>query len=146
MNAKEKARPTAATVEQAMAETAKQAISCCNNITNKFETQCQIMGCIPIGADRPVTAKQLAELCSVQNERQITKRIEALRRAGVPVCASCDPANPGYFRAASPGELALYLHGLRGRMKEITATHNALERALNEWVGQVTMWGDDADG
>lgn len=100
---------------------------------------------IPTGADHPVTAKRLAELYGVQNERQITRSIEALRRVGVPVCASCDPANPGYYRAQSAAELALYLHGLRGRMKEITHTYNALERALNEWVGQETMWGGDTD-
>ena len=145
MSTKEKA-PSAATLEAAGVGKNKETIPYHHDNTNGNRAQGQILDCLPVGADQPVTARQLAELCGHDDQRKISRQIEHLRRAGVPICASCDPVNPGYFRAETPAELALYLHGLRGRMKEITATHNALERALNEWVGQATMWGDEANG
>ena len=96
---------------------------------------------IPTGADHPVTAKDVAAMCGHSDQRKVSRQIEHLRRAGVPICASCDPANPGYYRAQSAAELALYLHGLRGRMKELTHTYNALERVLCEWEGQGQIAG-----
>ena len=139
MSAKEKAPTGAAT--SAGAETADNMFPCAQSITGDSKRQGQILNCLPVGADRPVTAKDVAAMCGHSDQRKVSRQIEHLRRSGVPVCASCDPANPGYYRAATPGELALYLHGLRGRMREITATHNALERVLCEWEGQGRIEG-----
>lgn len=101
---------------------------------------------IPTGADHPVTAKRLAELCGTQNERQITRNIEALRRAGIPVCASTNAERPGYFRAENPAELALYLKNLNNRLREIGKTRRALNVVLDGWMGQGNFFnGGDTD-
>ena len=141
MSTKENAPDSAATLTGAREETAGQAIPHHYDSTDCNRGQGQILDCLPVGADSTITAKQLAELCGHNDQRKVSRQIEHLRRAGVPVCASCDPVNPGYFRAETPAELALYLHGLRGRMKEITHTYNALERVLCEWEGQGRIEG-----
>ena len=147
MNEKRKAPGSVGALSGAAeGETADNMFPCVQFITGNSKWQGQILDCLPIGADSPITAARMAELCGHNDQRKVSRQIEHLRRSGVPVCASCDPANPGYYRAQSAAELALYLHGLRGRMKEITRTYNSLESALNEWVGQATMWGDEANG
>ena len=61
--------------------------------------------------------------------REITQRIEAERRNGKPICASCGrPA--GYFLAADAAELETFCNQLKGRAIEIFKTRQALLKLL----------------
>lgn len=68
------------------------------------------------------------------SKRDITQRIEAERRAGKPICASC--GNPaGYYLAADAEELRDFCRQLKGRGIEIFKTRQALLKQLQEMEG-----------
>lgn len=96
------------------------------------------------GADNALTGEFLAGLFDC-NPREISQRIERERRDGSPICASCDPARPGYFLASDPGELALYLASLDRRLRNISATRRHLQDTFDRMTGQTVIdwrWED----
>lgn len=96
------------------------------------------------GAENALTGEMLASLFDC-NPREVSQRIERERRDGAPICASCDPARPGYFLAADPGELALYLASLDRRLRNISATRRHLQDTLDRMTGQTVVdwrWED----
>lgn len=97
-----------------------------------------------MGADNAMTGEVLASLFDC-NPREISQRVERERRDGVPICASCDPARPGYFLASDPGELALYLASLDRRLRNISATRRHLQDTFDRMTGQTVIdwrWED----
>lgn len=96
---------------------------------------------LPVGRENALTARELAELVGLPSIRKVSKAIEQLRREGVPVCASCNPAKPGYFVADGPAELNLYIKSLRRRIREVSATAGCLSDALSEMIGQEKIVG-----
>ncbi len=79
------------------------------------------------GRDNPTTGR---ELCSITGltQRDITTLIEAERKAGIPICASCDGGNPGYYMARDTDELERYIDSLKRRIRQMSRTCSALER------------------
>lgn len=96
-----------------------------------------------MGADNAMTGEVLASLFDC-NPREVSQAIERERRDGVPICASCDPARPGYFLASDPGELALYLASLDRRLRNIAVTRRHLHDTLTRMAGQMEIdWGEE---
>ena len=77
------------------------------------------------GRENAITGRELARFlqCSM---RDISKSIERERRAGVPIIASCDPENPGYYLAETAEELQAYCRKLDARAYKIYATSSIL--------------------
>ena len=86
------------------------------------------------GKDNALTAGKLADLLGC-SPRDISRAVEALRRRGVPICASCHEPH-GYFLAANPKELQEYITSLDGRIKEVRTTRAACMDALEQMHGQ----------
>lgn len=100
----------------------------------------RICDILPVGKARAVTGESLAEMLGC-SPRDISQAVEKARKAGAPVCASCDSARPGYFLAEFPDELALYLSSLDRRLRQIRKTREALQRTLDTMSGQGSLWG-----
>ena len=96
------------------------------------------------GAANALPGRELQRLLGLRSLRDVSALIERARRAGVPVCASCDGKNPGYYLPASTDELEHYLKSLRGRCREVTRTLAALEAVRDGWTGQMRL--DDREG
>lgn len=96
-----------------------------------------------VGCENALTGEFLAGLFDC-NLREVSQAIERERRDGVPICASCDPARPGYFLASDPGELALYLASLDRRLRNIAVTRRHLHDTLTRMAGQMEIdWGEE---
>ncbi|MBR2520777.1 MAG: hypothetical protein IKE62_01170 [Oscillospiraceae bacterium] len=92
------------------------------------------------GRQRALSARELTQILGMQNLRDVSSRVEAERLKGIPICASCDSTNPGYYLAADQQELAEYLRSLRRRLEHVQATLDALERTFDRWTGQVNLF------
>lgn len=90
------------------------------------------------GADNATTARELAAWLG-WSEREVTRQIERERRAGAPICATCDNRKPGYFIAASADEIDAYLGRLAHREAEVRRTHRAMMAARAKLAGQMRM-------
>ena len=76
------------------------------------------------GAANAHTAQELANLLHV-DRRSISEFVEKERRAGKPICATCNSKNPGYFIAANRAEMERYCNRLLHRAGEIHKTRKA---------------------
>ena len=89
---------------------------------------------LPHDPDKAVTARELSDWLGI-SPRYVTRQIQAVRKAGISVCASCgEPL--GYFITDDPVILARYIKTLEGRLREIHATLTALTRTLDTMTGQ----------
>ncbi len=88
------------------------------------------------GAENAITGREIKRIMGIKDGREISFMVERERRGGVPICASCDGKNPGYYLPGSPRDLEKYTVSLQRRITAITATLEALETALEEWTGQ----------
>lgn len=114
-----------------------------NNSTSGGANNQAPSGCLidflRVGRDNAITAGKLAELSGC-SPRDVSRSIEALRRRGVPICASCNEPR-GYFLAADTQELQQYISALDGRIKEVRTTRAAVMEALERMNGQM-IWGE----
>lgn len=94
------------------------------------------------GRECAVTGEVLAQLLG-RSARDVSLQVERERKAGIPICASCDATHPGYFLASGPDELAGYLASLDRRLREVRKTRSALQSTLDDMVGQVELDGWD---
>jgi len=76
------------------------------------------------GRENARTARELAAICGT-DRRSISLLVERERRAGKPICATCDGAAPGYYIAADRAEMEQYCDNLRHREREIAKTRRA---------------------
>lgn len=81
------------------------------------------------GKENARTGRYLADLLGV-DPRDVTQQIERERRAGQPICATCDSRNPGYYLTADPDELKDYCDRLYRRGGELFKTRRALIATL----------------
>lgn len=102
----------------------------------------EVIDRLQAGRAYAITGEALAEALGC-NHRGVSLAVEKARKAGDPVCASCDSARPGYYLAESPGELSSYLASLDRRLRETRRTREALQRTLDSMTGQVSLWGRD---
>lgn len=86
------------------------------------------------GKSQAISSSRLCEALGL-TKRQLTKAIEAERRAGFPICANCDSEQAGYYKPANNEELEEYCNKLKHRAIEIFKTRKACleaqERANN---------------
>ena len=59
------------------------------------------------GKHRPITGSRLAEILGTDT-RTVSERIERERKAGKPICATCNGSNPGYYLAETKEDAAEY--------------------------------------
>lgn len=89
------------------------------------------------GAENAIKARDLCEVLHI-SRRRLVKQIEARRRNGVPICASTDGAEAGYFIAANKGEMRRYCNSLFHRAGELHKTRRACLQTME------LLPGDDA--
>lgn len=80
------------------------------------------------GAENARTGKEICSLLNI-TARDLTIAIERERRAGKPICASTG-SNPGYYLAATQGEMLKYCNSLKHRADEIKKTRRACIKAV----------------
>lgn len=76
------------------------------------------------GEKNAVTASELCTILGI-GRRSLIEQVKRERRAGLPICASCNNANPGYFLAESQEEMQAYCNSLSKRAEEIELTRQA---------------------
>ena len=104
-----------------------------------------IVALLGYGKENARTASELAQLTGL-TPREVTRLIEQARRRGAPICASGDNSCRGYYKAATPAELAQYTRALNRRLHTIREGLDALICTLEKWSGQISMGGGEGDG
>ena len=79
------------------------------------------------GEENATTARDLAKMAGL-NRRQVSILIERERRAGRPICATCDSKNPGYYIPVNREDMQRYCRRLEHREAEIARTREACAR------------------
>ena len=82
------------------------------------------------GRENARTARDLAKLTGL-DRRGVSHLVERERRAGKPICATCDGNTPGYFIPADRDEMQEYCDSLRHREREIAKTRKACAATLD---------------
>lgn len=75
-------------------------------------------------------ARELARLLNI-DRRGISVLVEQERRAGKPICATCDNRTPGYYIPATREEMERYCNRLHHRAGEIFKTRAACINTLD---------------
>lgn len=88
------------------------------------------------GKENAVPGHELAALLGLSDLRELTRIVERERAAGIPVCATCDSQQPGYYLACEPSELAAYIRSLDRRLHNVRRTRDRLADTLEEMTGQ----------
>lgn len=83
------------------------------------------------GPANAISSTHLARVLGV-TRRDISRMVEKERRAGRPICATCNQQNPGYYLPRTLKDLAIYINRIRSREAEIAKTRKALENILRE--------------
>lgn len=105
------------------------------------------------GAENAISAKDLADMLGCK-PRDISEQVEAERRDGKPIVASCSRTKPGYYLAGDKETMQDYCGRLLHRMGEIAATRNACLKTIDNLPArssraeamplqdplQITMW------
>lgn len=82
------------------------------------------------GRENAQTGAYLAKILNC-TPRDISRQVEAERRAGKPICAATGE-KPGYYLAADEKELQAYCDNLKSRAIEVFKTRQALIRVLKQ--------------
>ena len=82
------------------------------------------------GEEYARTAKELARALQV-DPRKISSLVEQERRAGKPICATCDSQTPGYYIPATREDMERYCSRLKHRAGEIFKTRAACLATLD---------------
>lgn len=127
MSAKEKARPTATTVERAGRETACGArFPHSNCTTGGIDRQPGfIAGLLLYGPENGQTLRDLVHITQWP-ERAIRKEIEVERRAGALIMSD---NRSGYYLTNDPAEAKRFARSMLHRSREIARTARAVEKA-----------------
>ena len=81
------------------------------------------------GRENARTARDLANLTGL-DRRAVSLLVERERRAGRPICATCEGNTPGYYIAADREEMQRYCDSPRHREGEIAKTRAACEGTI----------------
>ena len=103
---------------------------------------CDLLG---YGKDNARTAAELSRITGLTH-REVVRQIERARRRGEPICASGDSSCRGYYKAATPAELAQYTRALNRRLHTIREGLDALICTLEEWSGQMSLGTGESYG
>ena len=83
------------------------------------------------GEENARTGRELAQQLNC-DPREISQAIEAERRRGKPICATCNSTQPGYYLASNPDDIQKYCDKLHKRAGEIYKTRRALLKTADE--------------
>lgn len=115
-----------------------------NDFTTSATQRQRLSDYLGRGKSSAVTGQKLAERMGMGDLREISRLVERERNSLIPICATCDPSNPGYYLPCNVGELFEYNKILKRRIRAITLTQKAIETALERMIGQETIkgWSD----
>ena len=82
------------------------------------------------GEQNARSARELARALGT-DRRGISSLVEQERRAGKPICATCDNKNPGYYVPATREDMERYCSRLKHRAGEIYKTRAACSETLD---------------
>ena len=82
------------------------------------------------GEQNARTARELAKALNT-DRRSISILVERERRAGKPICATCDSKTPGYYVPATREDMEHYCRRLQHRAGEIFKTRAACIETLD---------------
>ena len=119
-NTKGKARPSAATLEQAKEKDFDSSHSYTYYTT--INPMCQsgsVSSVLQHGEQGAIPGKVLVAMLKLKNQRELTRIIEHERKSGIPICASVSGEDRGYFIADGPEALEAYIKSLDRRLKNI---------------------------
>lgn len=79
-------------------------------------------------------ARTAAEMSQVSGltAREVTRHIERMRQGGEIICAD----SSGYYYPDSPADASLYLRRRKLRTRTIIRATEAMQAALDTWIGQ----------
>ena len=83
------------------------------------------------GEQAATTARDLARITGLPR-RGISSLVESERRAGRPICATCDSRNPGYYIPETREDMQQYCNRLAHREAEIARTREACARTIED--------------
>ena len=83
------------------------------------------------GEQNATTARELAKLTGL-DLRGVSSAIEQERRAGLPICASCDSKHPGYYIPETRQDMQRYCSRLEHREQEIARTRQACAQSAEQ--------------
>ena len=83
------------------------------------------------GEQHATTARDLSKLTGL-DLRGVSSAIEQERRAGFPICASCDTKHPGYYIPETRQEMQRYCSRLEHREREIARTRQACAQSAEQ--------------
>lgn len=90
---------------------------------------------LPEGAENARTARELQDALGL-TKRQLTRAIEAERRAGHPICASTFSPR-GYYLAATREEMEAYCKRLQHRQREVGRTRLACLATMDSLPSEI---------
>lgn len=142
MMTKENARPASSTAGAGRDENAAFGEAAFSKFyfTTSGPNRQRIFPLLGHGKSSTVTGRELAERMGMGDLRELTRLVEQERAAGIPVCATCDSQNPGYYLASEPGELAAYIKSLDRRLHNVRRTRDRLADTLTGMTGQTAIW------
>ena len=97
------------------------------------------------GKQNALTGREIRRILDLRNTREVTSRVETERQGGAVICATTG-RTPGYFIPANLNELEEYNRSLHRRIKNVTATLDAMQRAADDWSGQQRIDLEDGGG
>ena len=134
---KEKAHPTAATVERAEMETATWQASVSEFHSTLIPHRRQVASFLRVGRSRGVRREDLASMMGM-DERALRRQIQRERQQGTLIISDC---HNGYYLPETTEDIRIFVAQMQHRAREINAVTLAAERALAEAEGQTMMEG-----
>ena len=133
---KEKAHPTAATVERAEMEMTTGQASVSKVYSTLIPRRRQVSSFLRVGKEHAIKREDLAALTGM-GERVLRRQIQRERQQGNLIISDCH----GYFLPETTEDIRIFVAQMRHRAREINAVTLAAERALAEAEGQTMMEG-----
>lgn len=143
---KEKARPIAATMEQASGKKVfgETDFSQSNFTTPAGREQGPVERLLLHGQENAQSAPELAKLAGMRSVRELQLQIARERAAGALILSSCRGKNAGYFLpgegTAGRLELSRYVASMMRRGTRCMAAALAAREALRQVEGQTDLW------
>lgn len=110
----------------------------------------RVASVLSYGRENAITGHEIMQMLALKDGREVSALVERERQRGFPICATCNSERPGYYLPETPEELQAYNRSLRRRIKNVTATLDAMELTLDNWTGQMMLdlspGGDGVDG
>lgn len=132
MKQNKKTRCAAATTKRETEQAGQKPYSTANCNTDEKEKQdFFIASMLPRGSENAITTTELLRRTGYACKRQLTKAIQAERKAGALIASRTD-GQGGYFQPSSRAELEDYVRSMDHRARSIMFTIKTARKALRE--------------